>query len=499
MSTIRKKGIITTFYIYIGFLLGALNTFFYFKYFQPTEYGLTIVLLEIAMLFSSMAILGSNTVVAKFFPYYRSHLKEGKSELLTIAFFFSLVGFLLLLGGTLLLQPLIIKKYSGKSPLLVNYFYLIYPITFFLVYFQVLESQAWNMRRAGLSNFLKEVFYRILCFVLIILFITGIISFHSFVEIFSWNYAVLFVVMLLYLMYKGDLQFSFRISSLTKRLWKKMLAYALFILGGNVISILSKTIDAIVISSVIGLNYAAVFSLAQYMSSVIEVPQRTATSMATPIISQAWKDRDMDKLASVYRKTSLTLLIASTFIFTMIWLNYDDAFRFLDMPEIYYLGKPLVLLLGLTKIIELGTGMNSAIIITSRKWKFELYSNMILLVCMLPLTYVLIKSHGLIGAGIANMVSITLFNTIRFGFLWKVYKLQPFTYKTLIAVLIPTGVFFLLYYTVRLPNPLVNIVVRSILFVGLYTFLLLRLKVSEDVEQVLMNVYLRIRNVLAKR
>jgi O-antigen/teichoic acid export membrane protein len=300
-------------------------------------------------------------------------------------------------------------------------------------------------------------------------------------------------------MYKGDLQFSFRISSLTKRLWKKMLAYALFILGGNVISILSKTIDAIVISSVIGLNYAAVFSLAQYMSSVIEVPQRTATSMATPIISQAWKDRDMDKLASVYRKTSLTLLIASTFIFTMIWLNYDDAFRFLDMPEIYYLGKPLVLLLGLTKIIELGTGMNSAIIITSRKWKFELYSNMILLVCMLPLTYVLIKSHGLIGAGIANMVSITLFNTIRFGFLWKVYKLQPFTYKTLIAVLIPTGVFFLLYYTVRLPNPLVNIVVRSILFVGLYTFLLLRLKVSEDVEQVLMNVYLRIRNVLAKR
>jgi O-antigen/teichoic acid export membrane protein len=499
MSTIRKKGIITTFYIYIGFLLGALNTFFYFKYFRPTEYGLTLTLMDIAMLFSSMAIVGTNTVVAKFFPYYRGQMKEKKSELLTLAFFFSLIGFLLLSGITLLLQPLIIKKFSGKSPLLVDYFYLVYPITFFLVYFQVLEAQAWNMKRAGLSNFLKEVLFRALSFVLIILFVTGTISFHTFVELFSWNYAVLFITMLVYLMYKGDLSLAFRISTLTKRLWNKMVPYALFILGGNIISILSKTIDAIIISSVNGLSYTAVFSLAAYMASVIEVPYRTVNSMATPIISQAWKDRDMAKLTSVYRKTSLNLLIASSFIFTMIWLNYDDAFQFLDMNPIYRLGKPVVLLLGLTKIIELGTGMNSAIIITSRRWKFELYSNIILLVCMLPLTYLLIKRNGMVGAGYATFISITTFNIIRFGFLWKVYNLQPFTYKTLIAVLIPAGVFFLLHYTVRLPNPLLSIVVRSILFVGLYTFLLLRLKVSEDVEQVLENGYLRIKNVLTRR
>lgn len=496
MSTIRKKGIITTFYIYIGFLLGALNTYFYFTYFRPEQYGLTLTLMDIGMLFSSLSIVGMNTLIAKFFPYYKSHSKGEKNELLTIAFFFSLLGFLLLTAGTLVFQPLIVKKYSGKSPLLVDYFYLVYPITFFLVYFQVLETQAWIKGRASVSNFLKELLFRALSTILIVLFITKVISFHIFAESFSWLYAVLFFVMLIFLMSKGELQMSFRISSLTKRLWKKMVPYALFILGGNVISILSKTIDAIIISSVSGLQYTAVFQLSAYMASVIEVPQRTVTSMATPIISQAWKNRDMAKLDSIYRKTSINLLIVSSFIFTLIWLNYDDAFGFLDINPIYLLGKPVVFTLGITKVIELGTGMNSAIIITSRRWKFELYSNIILLVLMLPLTYFMIKHFGMVGAGYATFISVTTFNIIRFSFLWKVFNLQPFTIKTLYAVLIPTGLYLILYYTIRLDNYLLNIFIRSVLFTAGYAFLLLRFNVSEDVQQVYGTISGRIRKII---
>jgi O-antigen/teichoic acid export membrane protein len=495
MSTIRKKGIITTIFIYIGFLLGALNTYFYLTYFRPEQYGLTLTLMDAGMFFSSISLLGMNTVIAKFFPYYKSHLKDQKSDLLTIAFFFSLMGFLALTALTIYFQPLVIKKYSAKSPLLVDYFYLLYPITFFLVYFQVLEAQAWVMRRAPLSNFLKELLYRALCTGLIVLFVFKAITFHTFAESFAWLYGVLFLVMLVYLMYKGELKMSFKVSKLTKRLKNKMVPYALFILGGNVITILAKTIDALMISSVSGLQYTAVFQLSYYMASVIEVPSRTVTSMATPVISEAWKERDMAKLDRVYRKTSINLLIASTFIFTFIWLNYDNVFALLNVDPIYLLGKPIVFILGITKIVELGTGANSAIIITSRRWKFELYSNIILLVCMLPLTYYMIKKYGMVGAGYANFISITTFNLIRFVFLWRVFKLQPFTIKTLIALAIPLGLYFVLYYGVNFSDPIVNIVVRSALYTGGFALLILQFKVSEDVQQVYGTIINRIKKL----
>lgn len=497
MGSIRKKGIITTIIIYFGFLLGALNIFFYFKYFRADYVGLTRVLLDIAVLLSSYAIVGTNSVVTKFYPYYRSFHKENKSELLTIAFFFSSLACLLLLAISPLTEPLIMRKFIVKAPLLVNYFYLAYPLTFGLVFFQVLEAQTWNINKAVLSNFLKEVLFRIFNTILILLFIAKLISFHTYAELFGWQYAGIFIVLLIYLIYTKQLRMSFKISSLTKRLWNRMLPYALFILAGNIITVLSSTIDGIIISSFDGLDYAAVFMIAQYIASIIVVPYRTAASMSSPIIAQAWKDKDMAKLDSVYRKTALNLLIAGSFIFTIIWINYDDAFRLIKPEPIYYLGKPVVLALGLYQIIELGTGMNSSIIINSRRWKFELYSNMVLLVCTLPITYFLIKYFGMIGAAFATLVSRTIFNGLRYGFLWKVYNLQPFTWKTALAVLIPIVTYAVVHFTINLSNPLLNMVVRSTVFVVLYAFLLLQLRVSEDVQQVYGTILKRARNLFS--
>lgn len=485
MSTIRKKGIITTIFIYAGFLLGALNTYLYAKYFAPDQTGLTRVLLEITLLFSSFALLGTNTIVVKFFPYYKNYHKENKSELVTISFVFSTIGFLIiLLSFTTFMKPLILQKFGGKSPLLVEYFYLVFPLTFFLTLFQVLEAQTWTIQKGHVANFLKEVLFRAINTVLNLLFIGGLISFPLYADLFSFQYFAIFAALIIYLLFARQLKMSFKISKLTKRLWKKMLPYSLFILGSNVITLLSTTMDSIVISSFMGLDFTSVFVNTQYISNFIVVPYRAALSMLAGPISQAWKDKDMLKLDRIYKKTSLNLLIASSFIFAMIMLNWDDLLNWVNPNPIYHLGKPVMFYLGLYQVIELGTGMNSAIIITSRRWKFELYSNILLLTLTLPLTYILIKTHGMVGAALATLISRTVFNVIRYIFLYKVYHLQPFTSKTILAVLLPIAVYPLVAYTIHLNNPFWGLVARSAAFTALYGVLLLQLKISEDVMQV---------------
>ncbi|WP_343674794.1 oligosaccharide flippase family protein [Chitinophaga sp.] len=499
MSTIRKKGIITTIFIYAGFLLGALNTYLYAKYFQPDQTGLTRVLLDIAVLSSSFALLGTNTIVVKFFPYYKNFHKENKSELVTISFIFSLVGFLIIfLSFNTFMKPLIIRKFIGKAPLLVEYFYLVFPLTLFLTLFQVLEAQTWTIQKGHVANFLKEVLFRGINTILNVLFIGGLLSFPLYADLFSFQYFVIFAALIIYLLYARQLKMSFQISKLTKRLWKKMVPYSLFILGSNVISLMSTTMDGIIISSLMGLSFTSVFINTQYISNFIVVPYRAALSMAAGPISQAWKDRDILKLDRIYKKTSLNLLIASSFIFAMIMLNWDDLLNWVKPDPIYHLGKPVMFYLGLYQVIELGTGMNSAIIITSRRWKFELYSNIILLTLTLPLTYILIKHMGMIGAALATLISRTIFNVVRFIFLYKVYNLQPFTKKTLLAVVLPLAVYPLVAYTIHLRDPLMGLIVRSAAFTAVYAFLLLQLRVSEDAMQVFETIKKRVRQLAGR-
>lgn len=485
MSTIRKKGIITTIFIYAGFLLGALNTYLYTKYFQTEQTGLTRVLLDISVLFSSFALLGTNTIVVKFFPYYKNFHKEKKSELVTLSLVFSIIGFLIIfLSFSTFMKPFIIRKFVAKSPLLVQYFYLVFPLTLFLTLFQVLEAQTWTIQKGHVANFLKEMVFRGTNTILNLLFIGGLLSFPLYANLFSLQYFGIFAALVIYLFWNRELKMSFKISKLTRRLWKKMVPYSLFILGSAVITLLSTTLDSIIISSFMGLSYAGVFINTQYVSNFIVVPYRAALSMTAGVISQAWKDKDMLKLDRIYKKTSLNLLLASSFIFAIIMLNWDDLLAWIKVDPLYHLGKPVMFYLGLYQVIELGTGMNSAIIMTSRRWKFELYSNIILLTLTLPLTYFLIKHHGMAGAAMAVLISRTVFNAIRYVFLYKVYNLQPFTKNTIWAVVLPIVVYVSVAYTTHFKNPLMGLIVRSTVFTVVYGVLLLQLKVSEDVMQV---------------
>ncbi|MCF6405416.1 lipopolysaccharide biosynthesis protein [Chitinophaga filiformis] len=480
MGVVRTKSLVSSIYTYFGFILGAINIYLMTKYFAPAENGLTRTLFEISTLMTSVACLGIPTLVARYYPYYRA-LPQKKMDLLTLAFALGGIGILIVFAGSYFLEPLIIRKFSGKSPLLVEYFYISYPLVFFFLGFQIMEVHAWNQHKTILSNFMKEVVFRVFHTIIVLAFIFGLIRFHTFMNIFGFTYAVTFCGLIFYFWYKKQLPLGRLPSQVTKDLGKQMLRFTAFIFASNVITIISLTIDSILISSFKGLEFAAVFTLATYICTVIDVPQRSMISIGVPIIAQSWKDNDMANIANVYTKSSINLLIFSSFIFSVIWLNLDDAFDFLKLPAIYHEGKPLVLILGITKIIELGTGLNSQVISTSPRWRFELQSHLILLALTLPLNYYFVKTYGIMGAGVAQLISLTIYNGIRYLFLLKNYNMQPFTRQTLYSIILTLSLYFIVSRLINISIPLLNMIVRTLVFAGIYGFLVIRLNLSEDI------------------
>ena len=208
MGIIQKQGVKSSFFIMIGFLIGAVNLLVLFPlFFSKNDQGLVRAMLDIGATLSVFCTLGTLPVIYKFYPFYNHYLGPKKNELPFITLIINLIGFGILLIIGWQQKDFIIRK-LGKSPSLAQYFNYVYPYTFFLLIFYWLEAFAWGLRKGVYSNFLRETLIRILTTLLIIAFGLKYIDLAVFLTLFSLLYVIPSLLLLINLI--KSKQFSFK-------------------------------------------------------------------------------------------------------------------------------------------------------------------------------------------------------------------------------------------------------------------------------------------------
>jgi O-antigen/teichoic acid export membrane protein len=328
--------------------------------------------------------------------------------------------------------------------------------------------------------------------VLIVLFVVAGFNFNLFIKIFSCLYAISFFGLFFFLMKKGKLHFTFKVSRVTKKFWKKMATLMVFIYAGMVISTLSASIDTFTIASYKGIAALAIFDVANYISSVISVPQRSIVAISIPYLSEAWRKKDYGTIQRIYSRSSINLLLISIFIFSLIWLNYDSVMTLLPINPAYREGKMVVLLMGLKFIVDMGTGVNSQIIGTSTYWRFEFFCGLILLALTASLNILLVKKFGIVGAAWSNLAAYSVYNAVRIIFLWKKFNVQPFNWKTLHTLIIALACYFICYFIFGNMHSWLSIFLTSGLYVAMFGFAAVYFNLSPDIMPVWQTVKKRL-------
>jgi len=471
MGIIQKQGVKSSFFIMMGFLIGAVNLLVLFPmFFSKNDQGLVRAMLDIGATLSVFCTLGTLPVIYKFYPFYNHYLGPKKNELPFITLIINLIGFSLLLIIGWQQKDFIIRK-LGKSPSLGQYFNYVYPYTFFLLIFYWLEAFAWGLRKGVYSNFLRETLIRILTTLLIIAFGLKYIDLVGFLTLFSLLYVIPSLLLLINLIQSKQFSFkSLQISNVTKRLKGKMFSFALFVFAGQFFNLLARTNDTFMIVGLRGLSDAGIFAIATYVSAILEIPQRSLNSISIPVLASSWKNKDFANIKHVYHKSVSNLLAIGLLLFGLIWLNTDNLIAFLNWVSHKEAGGydaigKLIFILGLAKLIDLATGVNSQIIGTSNFWKFDFYTNLFYILLSLPLNYYLIKNYNLEGLAYSNLIALTLYNSIRFSFLYFKFNLQPYTYKHGLFLLLSIGLILLVHQIPTANNILANILLQSTVFV----------------------------------
>ncbi|MDE1190700.1 MAG: polysaccharide biosynthesis C-terminal domain-containing protein [Arachidicoccus sp.] len=483
MGIVRKQSTYSTLLTYIGFLIGALNTLWLLPHYVSQDaFGLTRLMIDFALFFSALSTLGSLNGLYKFNPFYRAYLPPDDNDLPFLTLLACLSGSILFIIASLIFKDFLARKFGNNSPLFVANYKLVIPFTVSYTCIMLLEAYCWIIKKTVISNFVKELFFRLTTTILILLYACHVISLERFFALFSLSYIPSIIILAYLIFTNNNIILCTKISSVTKRLYKRILVFISFHFSGMLIAILPNTIDGIFIAglSANGLESLAVYSIPKYLIATLEVPQRSMMGISVALISEAWKNRDKNKIAELYRKTSLNLLVIGIVLFGLIYVNIDNLVRFLGKD--YVLIKQICLIAGIAKIIDMGMGMNAQILSLSKYWRFDFYTSASFIIVNIILDIFLIKMYGPIGAAYAGAIALIFYNLIRFFYLWKFFKMQPFTSKSLLAVILGLVAFFATYFIPYLNNIFTDTVVRTIVFCLLYIPGVLFFRISEDIN-----------------
>ncbi|WP_109697800.1 polysaccharide biosynthesis C-terminal domain-containing protein [Chitinophaga deserti] len=482
MGIIRSQSIRTSIITFIGFGIGGITTILGAKLVDPNVMGLTRFFISVATIVFALSNLGSITVMNKFYPWYRDQLPAPKRDIFGLVLILCGIGFLMCTAGFLIFQDLIIRKFGTKSAYVVDYYFYLIPFSLFFLLFSAFENFSYNQYKSVYPILLKEVGLRVEYLILSLLFIFGVLSLGRYVQFISIVYGVLLLLLLRYLYRQGDLVFSFSISNVTRRLAKQLITFNATLYIGSVINVIAANIDNLSISSQKGLDLGFVFELSTYISTLILLPQRNVVAIAIPVLAAAWKNRDMQSIGSIYRRSSNTMLTYAVLLFGLIWLNVDNAFGILQLDPIYYAGKPVILFLGMKSVMDMSFGVASQVTGTSNYWRVEFYSNLAAGAVAIPLNIWFLRLFGIEGNAMANLLSAAVFGIIRFSFLYFRFQLQPFSLRTLYIILLGLACYWV-SQLIDVSNFYISLILRTAAFTVLYGSAVLIFRLSDDVSE----------------
>ncbi|HLR25825.1 MAG TPA: oligosaccharide flippase family protein [Fodinibius sp.] len=494
MGIIISQSIRNTILSYLGVALGFVITIWmYPNILSPEQYGLTRVLLSLAMVSTQLANLGTQNTIIRYFPLFRNKEKKHHGSLF-LAFLVPAVGLLLLTAMLYIFRPEITQYFIQRSELLISYYWLILPLAFFILFFHVLSSYVRALYDTVMASFLMNVVIRLLAVLILILYLFEWITFRQFMVSFVTTYGLVMIWLLIYTFRQFKVSLKPNFGFLRKPLLKSMGNYSLFAFFGGVASILVNNIDIIMLSSLAGLSETGIYAIAFYVGSAITIPRRSVYQISSPLISDALKNKNFKLVKDIYSRSSLNMVIAGGFLFCGIIANIDNLMDLL--PPEYAGGAFVVMVIASANVFDIATGINGAIILNSKYYRFDLYSTLFLIGVTILLNYLLIPVYGILGAAIGTGTAVILYNAIKVFYVWLRFSMQPFERQVLYVLLIGAATLLIIFQIPLLFNTYADIIIRSIIISVLYLIPVVSLNISEQFNQLVFDILGTVKTTL---
>jgi len=482
LGIIIKQSLSNTIISYVGIILGFITTIWlYPNILDPEQYGLIRVIISLSLLSTQFTTLGIKNTIVRYFPYFKDQ-DNNHNGILGIALLVPLFGFIIYSGLFVLFKNYLIQFYSDKSNLFQDYYFYIIPLILLISFFETLSNYARALYHTVFTQFSKEIFIRSLTIAILVLYFFQWINFSQFIIFFIISYALQLLSVIGYLYLVGEFHLSLNWSLISGELFHEMMIYSFFSFMGGITTMIVGNIDIIMLGALTNLNNAAIYFIAFSVGTIIEIPKRSIHKVSMPLVADYFKTNRLKEIENLYKRISINQIVIGLLLLIGIWANLPNLFKIL--PKNYYSGALVIVTIALAKLFDMATGINGGIIVTSKYFKFDLISNIFLIIISIITNYYLIPIYGIFGAALATAISLILYNIMRFIFVWIKLKMQPFTIKIIPLVIISTIILIPNFYFNISSNPYIDTLLRSILITISYSTVIIYFNISKDINNI---------------
>ncbi len=478
MGIVLQQSFKNTLIIFLGFAIGGLNVLFLYIYFLETEYyGLVTFLLSTSNILMPLLIFGMQHTIIKFFTSYKKKVDRDNFLITAIVLPLAIIVPLSIVGA--IFYEYISEFLSRENIIIKKYTYLIFIVSVFMGYFEVFYSWSKVQMKSVFGNFIREIFARIS--------VTGLLFAVHFGWIDSEQFIYALVVVyglraLIIKIYAFKLYFP-KISSFEfPKNMKEILNFSVYIiLAGSAGTILLE-IDKFMIPQMKEIVQVAYYAVGVYIASVIAIPSRAMQQIINPITAKELNRNNLVEVENLYKKSSLNLLIIGGLLFLLINSNINEIYHIINRPE-YSVGVYIVLMISFSELFKLSLGNNGAILTNSKYYKMFFYFSIAMAVSVIFLNRVFIEKFGIDGAALATVLVVVIFGFIKIFYVNNKLKMNPYSKNTGKIILLIAVLFFIFYFIEFPVHPLLGIVFKSLLILLIYTFLIIKLQLSDDITE----------------
>ena len=475
MGIIAKQSIQGTIVTYLGVAVGFVTTFFVLtRFLSAEEIGLARVLIDAATLFIGLAQLGTSSSIIRFYPHFKAKRQVGENT--EHGFFFwtiliPLVGFAIFAIIYCSCYSPLSRWFGEKSPLFVEYYYMVLPMAFFMLYQTIFETNANVRMHIVVPRVVRELITRVGLLVVYLLYAFELLTINGFVIALCGVYAVAMLCNMGYLFSLGEISLmpDWEFLRNNRALVRQYILYTGFLLISAVASVLAPTLSSFFITAEMGLSYTGIFAIATYIAVMVSIPYRSMTAIASPQLATAIKENNREETALLMQRVSSTLLLVGGMILCVIWLNIDLIFHILPNGETYASARKVVLILGTSQLFIAVCSFTSSALNYSRFYAFSLLFSFVLTILSILLNNLLIPSFGMNGAAVSNLIAYAIYFllialTVRLTLQASTFTGQHLKIFILILLIISLNVLWQKY--LPFDNIWFSSIIRTIVLIG---------------------------------
>lgn len=235
-----------------------------------------------------------------------------------------------------------------------------------------------------------------------------------------------------------------------------------------------------------------IYNVSLRLAAFVAMPLMASNMIFSPMIAEIYAKKDIGRLEFNYRVVTKLVFTLSLLIYSIILLFPTELLSVFGND--FKIASMALIVISLGQLVNASVGATGRMLVMTGHPKIELYNSMFFVTLTIALNLILIPKYDVLGAGIANAVTLSIINLARVIQIHRLIRIHPFGWdylKPLTAILSSAAIIFFLKKVIVL-NLFTFILLVFVLAIS-YFFLVFLLGLREEERWILSQIMKKIR------